>query len=55
MRLLSAAGTCRMGAFRTHKLQRKASARPVRAHALLNLNATFFPNTEAVVRSERKR
>jgi hypothetical protein len=49
MLLLSPARTRHMGVFRTREAQREAHAPP---HALLELNATIFPNTEAVVESE---
>jgi hypothetical protein len=49
MRPLSPARTCHMAAFRTHEPQREAHARPTHPHALLELNATSFQNTEAVV------
>jgi len=48
MRPLSPARTCPMGAFRTPEPQREGAARPVPPHALLDSNATSFPNTEAV-------
>ena len=52
MRLLSPARTCRMVAFRTREAQREPHAHPFRPNALLDLNATYFPNTEAVVGSK---
>jgi hypothetical protein len=52
MRLLSPARTCHMGAYRTREPQREGPARQVPPHALLDLDATSFPNTEALVRSE---
>src|SRR6202051_3485958 len=48
MRPLSPARTCPMGAFRTPEPQRDGAARPVPPHALLDSNATSFPNTDAV-------
>ena len=51
MRPLSPARTCHMAAFQTLEAQREPHAHPFRPNALLDLNATSFLSTEAVVRS----
>jgi hypothetical protein len=52
MRLPSPARTYHMAVFQARKAQVEIHARSVRPHALSDLGATSFPNTEALVRSE---